>query len=847
LKANEKLNNNVISKKVFKVITIKNCIYMEIEKEPFQYTKYQLHFFFSLLLLFLISVMSTAQISGSLAGYVREFGTQKPLEGANITLEGSDLGTSTDNNGYFRLQQIPTRSFTVRVSLIGYREGVAYDVTITSGNTTQISFELEPEMGELKEVVVKRSRLTAKPQGSVNSIQSLGYNEISKYPGANFDIAKVVQSLPGVSGSVGFRNDIIIRGGAPNENVYYLDGIEIPTINHFATQGAAGGPVGILNVAFVDQVTLHTGAFPAKYDNPLSGALIFRQRSGNPDKVEGNFRLSASEAALTLEGPLGSKGGKTTYLVSARRSYLQFLFKLIDLPFLPDYWDYQAKVVHKPDNKNEIGFISLGSIDNFTFNYPEDPTLEQQAILDGLPLNAQQTNTVGLYWKRLINKGFWQISLSNNFLNNTADQWEDNRNPKDDELILKFQSREAETRLRYEYNKVWNDWSLSAGANLINARFENRTFQRRVGYQADFNNDFTMWRYGAFAQAGHRFFNRKLNVNFGLRTDGNTYTETGNDLGRTISPRLALAYTLAPGWTLNTSVGRYFKIQPYTILGFKEDGVAVNKDVDYIQSDHVVAGIEFTPSNATRITLEGFRKWYDNYPVSDRRNISMANLGGDFGVFGNERVVTVGRGRTWGAEFTYQQQLVKNFYGILAYTWYYSEFTNKDRDNFLPSGWDNRHLVSFTGGYRFPRNWEVGVRFRYQGKAPATPIDIFTSLETYPFTGQGVLDDARINSLRLDAFNAMDLRVDKKWNFRGWSLNLFLDIQNLYNSLNPTQPGFTLQRNPDGSIATTTGVPYNPGSFDNPAAPNNRQDAIPVILARESGSRLPSVGFVVAF
>jgi outer membrane receptor for ferrienterochelin and colicin len=336
-------------------------------------------------------------------------------------------------------------------------------------------------------------------------------------------------------------------------------------------------------------------------------------------------------------------------------------------------------------------------------------------------------------------------------------------------------------------------------------------------------------------------------VNFGLRTDGNTYTETGNDLGRTISPRLALAYTLAPGWTLNASVGRYYKIQPYTILGYEENGVPVNRDADYIQSDHFVGGIEYTPTNAARITLEAFRKNYDNYPVSERRNISMANLGGDFGVFGNERVITNGKGRTWGVEFTYQQQLVKNVYGILAYTWYYSEFTGLDRSTYLPSAWDNRHLVSFTGGYKFPRNWEVGIRFRYQGEAPYTPYDEFASLENYPFTGQGVLNDALTNTLRLDGFNAMDLRVDKKWNFKGWSLNLFLDVQNLYNSLNPSSPGFTLDRNEDGSIATTTGAPYNPGSYENLQAPNNRQDAIPVYLPRDSGSRLPSVGFVVAF
>jgi hypothetical protein len=803
----------------------------------------------SLSLAFCLALFTTAlsaQVTGTITGYVREAGTQRPLGSVNVSVEGTTLGGTTDSNGLYRILKVPTKSFTLKATLVGYQPAFAYDVMVTSGNSVQISFEMEPQANTLQDVVVKRSTFV-KPLGVVNSVQALGFNEIAKYPGANFDIAKVVQSLPGVGGSVGFRNDIIIRGGAPNENVYYLDGIEIPTINHFATQGAAGGPVGMLNVSFVDQVALYTSAFPAKYDNPLSGVLQFRQRSGNPDRTEGNFRLSASEAAFTLEGPFSKKNPKTTYIVSARRSYLQFLFKLIDLPFLPDYWDYQFKVTHKPNTKNEFGFLGLGSIDNFSLNPPEDPTLEQQAILDGLPLNSQWTTTVGGYWRRQIKNGNWQLSLSKNILNNSADKWEDNEKPSDDTRVLAYNSREDETRLRYEYNKVWNEWSFSAGAHLINSDYTNSTYQRRPDYEANYSTDINFWRYGMFGQVGRRFFNRKLNVIFGLRTDGNTYTNTGNELGRILSPRLALAYTIVPGLTANASFGRYYKIPPYTILGYTENGVAVNKDNEYIQNDHLVAGLEWTPASATRITLEGFRKWYDDYPVSVRNSISMANLGGGFGVFGNERVSSTGLGRTWGVEFTYQQRLTKNFYGIFAYTWYYSEFTGPDRSTYLPSAWDNRHLVSFTGGYKFRRNWEVGIRFRYQGEAPATPWNDFESKENYPFTGEAVPDWANINTLRLDAFNAMDLRVDKKWNFKGWSLNLFLDIQNLYNSLNPTQPGYTLQRNPDGSIATSTGVPYNPGEYGNPAAPNNRQQAIGVVLPNESGSRLPSVGFVIVF
>jgi hypothetical protein len=794
----------------------------------------------------------SAQNTGAINGFVRDIRTLLPLEGVTIKVLGSELTALTDKNGFYRLNNIPLKSWNIEATAIGYKPERKFDIIITTGNIPELNFELEPAYKELKSVEIKAQFI--KPVGVVNSVQNLGVTEIAKYPGANFDIAKVVQSLPGVSGSVGFRNDIILRGGAPNENSYFLDGIEIPSINHFATQGAAGGPVGMLNVSFIEGVTLHTSAFPAKYDNPLSGVLQFKQKTGNPEKFQGNFRLSASEAALTAEGPLGKKNGKTTYIASVRRSYLQFIFQLINLPFLPDYWDYQYKVTHKIDKKNELNFLGIGAIDNFTFKRPNNPTLEQLAILEQIPLNSQQANTAGLSWRHTTQKGYWQLAVSNNRLVNTADQYKDNEKPIFSERILNYRSTEDETRLRYELNHNVNGWQISSGVVGILANYSNSTFQRRpptdafpLGYEANYSTDINFLRYGGFIQTSKRFVNGRLLLSAGIRGDGNTFTTNGNEIGRTLSPRLSLSYKLTESFNINSSIGRYYKIAPYTILGYRENGVLVNQSTDYIQSDHYVAGVEWLPTASRRITLEGFYKVYDQYPVSFDKGISLANLGGNFGVLGNERVTDNGRGNTYGFEFMYQERLTKNFYGIFAYTFYYSQFSGTDRNKLIASAWDNRHLISFTGGYKLPRNWEVAIRFRYQGETPATPYDNFNSLESYPFTNGGVLDYSRVNTERLAAFNAADLRIDKKWNFKKWTLDLFLDIQNVYNSQNPTQSGWTLQRNPDNTIKTRDGSLYNPGVFGNTSIANNRQQAIPAILPNTSGSRLPSIGFVIEF
>lgn len=800
--------------------------------------------------------LAIAQKEGKILGIVRDAKTQEPLIGATVQLEGTGIGTITDLDGRYSISNIPPKTYNVKAALLSYKALVKYDVVITTGNTQNINFELEEAESSLGEVEVVASPF--KQFGETpNSIQTLSRQEIQTYPGGNNDIAKVVQSLPGVSGSVGFRNDVIIRGGAPNENVYYLDGMEIPNINHFATQGSAGGPVGILNVSFIEDVTLTTSSFHSRYDNPLSGVLQFKQRTGNPDRLQGNFRVGASELAITGEGPLGKANSKTTFIGSLRRSYLQFLFRLIDLPFLPGFWDYQYKVTHKISNKDEINILGLGSIDDFSYNPPENPGpdadpdtrqryFENLAILDQIPIFRQQTNTMGLSWKHLTENGFFTLTLSQNALLNTIEKYTDNDNSKPKLLGLK--SLERENKLRFEMTNFLGRTTLSYGAIVQDAKYTNDFFQQVKVPLTDpeiipppiaisFNSQINFLRYGAFAQSTTTFFGQKLKLAIGARVDGNTFTSNGNKVWETFSPRAAASYNLSEKWSLNASIGRYYKIPTYTVLGFQDNqGQFVNRDNLYVRSDHLVAGLGFIPRNSTRITVEGFYKYYNNYPVSVRDSISLANLGGGFGFVGNEAVRSVGLMRTYGVEVLVQQKLTKNFYGILAYTWYKSEATGFDTKQFRPTTWDNRNLISFTGGYKFPRNWEAGIRFRYLGDAPFTPIDTLASLYNYPVGGGEKLDFNRVNSLRLRAFNAMDLRVDKKWNFSKWALDLYIEIQNLYNSLNPTPPSFTLKRNPDGSIQTLDGAPYSPA---------NPLNASPVFIQNTSGARLPTIGLIV--
>ncbi|MDR9419539.1 carboxypeptidase-like regulatory domain-containing protein [Gracilimonas sp.] len=778
--------------------------------------------------LFSIQINVIAQTTGTITGKVTDAKTGEPLIGATVILEGTSLGDATDTEGRYTISNIPTKTYNVKASFIGYVEQTKFNVVVRSEGNIDLNFELQEQVSELEEINITPNPF-AKEDVTPLSIQKFSQQEIAAYPGGNNDIAKVVQSLPGVSGSVGgFRNDVIIRGGAPNENVYYLDGIPIPNINHFSTQGSAGGPVGLLNVSFFEGVSLTASSFDAAYENVLSGVLQFNQRNGNDREFVGNLRVGSSEAALTVEGPLfkgNDSEANTTYIASLRRSYLQLLFQVIGLPFLPDYWDYQYKINHRIDDKNRIYLTGVGSIDDLAINDLDEFDPEQEAIQNQIPVIRQNSNTVGIGWRRQFddNSGFMETVLSNNTLGNSFYRYDDNVNETG--LFFKNESRETEMHLRYQATKFIDNWTLSGGVNVINADYSNTT--EDLVNNLNFKTDLNFFRYGIFAQSSANLLDNRLGFSFGLRADGNTFTGSGNEMDKTLSPRLSLSYKLTEDekWTANASVGRYFKILPYTTLGFQNNtGNFPNKSSEYIQSDHAVAGLEYLLNDRARISVEGFFKWYQDYPISTADSVSLANKGGGFEVFGSERVISRGKGRTYGVELLYQQKYTGKFYGVAAFTLYKSEFTNLFSDGYKPAVWDNGVLISLLGGYKFGNNWEVSSRYRFLGKAPYPPVDRDRTLENYPAV---FFDYENLGAKKLDPLSQLDIRIDKKFNFQNLSLDVYLEVQNVLAQSSPSEPRYGLNRNDNGEII----VPRELVRVD----------------SSDDGEVLPSIGLVLNF
>ena len=778
------------------------------------------------LLILCFGVLYT-QNKGSLSGRIIDAQSQLPLEGATVLLAGTLEGVVTDQEGYFSLEDVPTQSYNVEVSYLGFEKQTLFNVIVKSVGNIPLLFKLIEISENLDEIILVQSPFKTSSETPL-STQTFSAVEIETYPGGNNDITKVVQSMPGISPSIGgFRNDIIIRGGAPNETVYYLDGIEIPNINHFSTQGSAGGPVGMVNVSFIREVTLSSSSFGAEYDNPLSGVLAFEQRDGNVNKFGGNFRLGASETALTLEGPLFRKNkdeaAKTTFLFSLRRSYLQFLFELIGLPIRPDYWDYQWKIKHEIDAYNSLTFIGIGSIDDFSVKAPDEFDEEQQATLEQVPIIDQRTTTVGLSWNHNYKngKGYMNTAISSNRLQNIFSRYEDSTTKTG--IIFQNDSYEWETKLRFQATQFSENWKWSAGFNLQNSDYSNKSIF--AFEQNTYQTNLSFVKYGLFVKASRSFLKNRLDFSWGIRSDADSFSLGSNFLNN-FSPRVALSYAITENqqWKFNASIGRYFKIPTYTMLGYQDQGIYVNQQSDYIQSDHLVGGIEYNLTQSSRFSVEGFSKKYSNYPISVIDGVSLANKGGGFEVLGNEAIVSEGEGKSSGIEVLFQQKLSKNFYGVFAYTYFSSEFTGAD-GILRPSVWDSRHLISFSGGYKLKRNWEISARWRFAGKNPYVPVNLKESTYRYP---ELILDYDRLGEAKLNSFNLADIRIDKKWNFKSLSFNFYFEVQNFLAQPNPTPPEYGLNRNLDGTLVS----------------PRSLKE---ISTTDGNSSPLPSFGFVIYF
>lgn len=799
---------------------------------------------FILIFLILTSTLSFAQNNnGIIEGRIFNSKNNEEVPFANVLIFQSNNGVASDFNGYFKISGIKPGFVKIQVSAVGFETFVSSDIMVTNAKQVNIDIPLKETSVAIDEVVVKPS-VFRKTEESPLSLRVIGVKNIEKIPGANRDVSKVIQSFPGVASTPANRNDVIVRGGGPSENSFFLDDVEIPNINHFATQGASGGPVGIINVDFIREVNLYSGAFPANRGDALSSVIEFKQKDGNKEKMEVQGTLGSSEVALTFDGPLGDN---STYIFSVRRSYLQLLFAALELPFLPTYNDFQFKLKTRFNKKNELSLIGIGSYDISELNLKANDTDFQKYILNYLPVNEQWGYTIGAVFKHYKDKSYGTWVLSRSYLSNYSYKYQNNIEI-DSLKILDYLSSEVENKFRYENNiRTDNGLKINFGLGLEYSQYSNNTYREEFidnkAFLIDYDIDLDFWKWSLFGQLSKNYFDNKLILSLGVRSDANSYSSDMSNLFNQVSPRFSASYKLKEELSLNFNTGRYYQLPAYTTLGFGgSTGNYINKQngIKYISVDHIVAGLQYLPGSLTEITIESFYKYYQDYPYSIKDSVALANKGSDFEAFGDEEVLSIAQGRAFGAELLARKQDLLGFNLVLSYTFVRSEFKKinsslVNTSKYIPSSWDNIHLLNITATRDLKRNWQVGFKWRFVGGAPYTPYDEYkTSIITaWDARGREYLNYSEFNTLRFNPFHQLDIRIDKQYFYNKWSLMLYLDVQNIYNFKSKSQDILFPQTDSDGNYLID---PVNQDRY-----------ILEKITNEGGGTILPSVGIIVQF
>jgi hypothetical protein len=707
---------------------------------------------------------------GVLNGLVLQEMGRAAAPGVRVCLGPGGRCAESDADGRFRIGEVRPGTYTLELERPGGGRLTREGIEIRAGLEGEVEVLL-PEIGASAQEVTVSAEAFVAPEEVKNSGFLLQPVEISKSAGALQDVSRYVATLPGaVIGSNDFRNDIIVRGGSPLENLFVVDNIEIPNINNYANFASAGGPVTMLDSELIQDVTFLTGGYPSSYINRLSSVLQVALREGSREKFRKRAIVNFAGAGGILEGPIKEKG---SWLFSVRRSYLDWFTDDIGFGGVPRNTNFNTKALYDLDARNRVWLVNVTGVDDIRIR-PDGLSKDQRDNVYNIDYDGWRSAT-GLNWQRLMGDravGLLGVTHSESKVGARVGEQLFN-----DREIYFDDSREGETTVKYDLTAILPVLDkVQTGASVKIFRLDYNTGQP-IGIESPFSvergrinalglrRSFVANQTGAYIQSS-RALSSRLNVTYGGRLDHYQY------IGRTVfSPRAGLSCRLAPKLSLRASYGQYYQ-QPFFLF---LAAFPVNRGLAPIRSTHYVAGVSYLASSTLRFTVEAYHKTYRNYPASiEFPQVSLANIGDTFNV--SELLfplTSAGRGRVRGVEFFVEKKFSQKFFGQANFSMSRTRHAALD-GVFRPGNFDYPRVFNMVGGYRLTRNWEFSLRYAYLSGRPYTPYNITESTRQ----NRPIFDLAQVNAERLPDYQRLDVRLDRTFQTRWGPMLLFLGLQN---------------------------------------------------------------------
>lgn len=732
-------------------------------------------------------------------GLVKDLQSEYPLPGVHIVVkntEGMQIGGGTSiENGQFTIKDIPIGRVHVFFSSIGYAPTFQENILVTSGKQTVLEVKMQESIISLEDITLtaKRDKTESVNEMAIVSVRGFSTDEAFRYAGSRQDPARMAMNFAGVSGNSDARNDIIIRGNSPTGLLWRLEGLDIPSPNHFSSLGSTGGAVSMLNNNTLSNSDFYSAAFPSEYGNALSGVFDLSMRTGNPEDHEFTGQIAFNGFEFGAEGPLGSGA---TYILNARYSVLSVFSKLgIDLGVgsaVPNYMDYTLKVDIPTQNAGKISIFSIGGqsdiflkgsdlsekdvLVNFG-DFSRDIKNDNHTLITGvshflfLDKNTSIKNTIG-----------FSTSRFDAFIEDiTRDQ---NYKVIRKDASINSTSRQNRITWHSRFSKKINastDFKIGVIADRYDVLLFTELLNNRNKKELDFNgNTYLAQAYLSWKQ---------ILGDFTYVIGGRYQKFFLNDNSESWEPRLSLQYTLTPTNTVSIGYGSHSQLQPVTTYFFQKtdqqgNTSKPNESLGFTKSYQLVIGYDYRINRNFRLKVEAYQQWLREVPIHTySSSFSMLNYGLDTALPIVLDLTNQGTGTNRGIEITLERFFYDSYYFLITQSLY--ESTYKGSDNVLRS-------TAFNGNYNFnalfgkefeispEMNFSVDLNYTKSGGRRYTPID----LEASKKTGISVNDESQTFAKSFDAYERLDVRFGFTWNWAGFTQEWALDIQNILNMNN---------------------------------------------------------------
>ena len=728
---------------------------------------------------------------GAILGLVRD-GASQPAPNVKVCVKEMPRCVTTDAAGEFRINDLRAGAYRLEISAPGQPPLTSEEIEVRAGLDGRVEVSLAKVDAIQQSVTISEPAFIAPEE-----VKSSGYlirpNEILKAAGALQDVSRYIQTLPGVViGSDDFRNDIIVRGGSPLENLFIVDNIEIPNINSFANFASAGGTVSILDAGLIRDVTFLTGGYPAPFINRTSSVLQIAQREGSRDKFGGRATVGFAGAGAILEGPL--KQGRGSWIVSARRSFIDLFTNDIGIGGTPVTYSFNGKALYDLSPRDRVWAVSITGVDRIRLGAAEGVKLDEELSTLDIRYNGWRTAN-GLNWQRVFgDRGVGLLGVTHSeasVSSRVRDLVRAGLPPAgtpieqqiaNSQLVFRDDSREGESTLKYDltlYLPMLNKVQAGGSAKIFRINYDaasplgdDSPFSPTPGINPFFlRRDFVSSQAGAYFQATQDL-TKRLNLTWGGRVDNYRFIRSTR-----FSPRAGLSYRLTDKLSWRASYGTYYQ-QPFFIF---LSAFPQNRELVPFRADHFVTGFSYVASDSLRFTVEAYRKNYKDYPVSSQfPTLSLASVGDTFATRDILFPLTsAGRGRVQGIELFAEKKFTSRWFGQANLAW--SRTRQAGLDGVLrPGTFDYPVVFNVVGGYRLNPKWEFSSRFVYLSGRPFTPFDEAASRAQR----RGIFDLTRVNAERAPDYLRLDLRADYTFKFREQNILLFLGVQNALNRQN---------------------------------------------------------------